>query len=66
MSILYLLIAYLVCGVLFAVPFLYRWIEKTDESSAGASWGFRLIILPGCIVFWPLLLRKYIIARKGN
>ncbi|HEX5171457.1 MAG TPA: hypothetical protein VFW11_19905 [Cyclobacteriaceae bacterium] len=55
---------YLIGGVLFAIPFLFRWIVFVDESAGGTSWLFRLLLLPGCIVLWPVLLRKYIKARK--
>lgn len=35
-----------------------------DEGAHGSGWGFRLIIIPGIVVFWPLLLRKWIAAVK--
>lgn len=66
MIILYIAAAYLILGILFAIPFLLRWITTVDESATGTSWKFRLTILPGCIVFWPVLMKKYITLRKGN
>jgi hypothetical protein len=47
-------------GVLFAVPFAFRGVERIDPSAKGASWGFRLIILPGAIALWPMLLRRWL------
>lgn len=55
---------YLVFGLLFAIVFVSKGVEKLDEGAHGASLGFRIIIIPGTMVFWPLLLRKWIKAAK--
>lgn len=55
---------YLLCGLLFAIPFVIKGVEKIDENAHGASIGFRIMIMSGTIVFWPLLLRKWISAVK--
>jgi hypothetical protein len=57
-------VLYLAAGVLFAVFFLNRGIQKIDTAAHGSGWGFRLIILPGIIVFWPVLLIKWIKAKR--
>lgn len=64
--ILAIIATYLGCGVLFAIPFVIRGADKIDEGTHGATWGFRLIILPASIVFWPLLLKKWISANKNK
>jgi hypothetical protein len=51
---------YLLSGVLFAIFFLRRGMQKIDAAVHGSSWGFRFIILPGIIVFWPVLLNKWL------
>ena len=51
---------YLLLGFLFAILFLSKGITKVDEAAIDSSWGFRLLILPGTICFWPVLLRKWI------
>jgi TM2 domain-containing membrane protein YozV len=53
---------YLAIGLLFALPFVIKGVTKIDEGAAGSGWGFRLIIIPGVIVFWPVLLKKWIKA----
>jgi len=54
---------YLICGLLFAIPFVYKGVTTVDpEGAKGASLGFRLIIIPGTMVFWPVLLIKWIKA----
>jgi hypothetical protein len=58
---------YLLCGVLFAIPFVVKGVQIIDPDGAHeAKWGFRVIIIPGTIIFWPLLLKKWIKAKKQN
>jgi hypothetical protein len=51
---------YLLSGFVFALFFVIKGVDRLDESAKGAGWGFRLIIIPGTMVFWPFLLRKMI------
>lgn len=60
MILLYVAITYLVLGLLFSVVFVTRLITELDESAKGSTWIFRLLILPGCIALWPVLLNKYL------
>ena len=56
---------YLVLGVLFVIPFLIKGLNKIDEGAHGSTISFKIIIIPGVIVFWPLLLKKWM-KRNGN
>ena len=58
-ALLTLLGIYLTCGLLFAVPFVLVGVNKIDPSAAHGSWGFRLLIIPGTLAFWPLLWRRW-------
>ena len=51
--------AYLIAGIVFTIFFQAKGLSKIDEGVHGSSWGFRIIIIPGCIVFWPVLLKKW-------
>jgi hypothetical protein len=51
---------YLVLGVCFVIPFLIKGLAKVDEGTHGSTIGFKIIIIPGVIVFWPVLLKKWI------
>ena len=51
---------YLVLGILFAVLFLFIRLEKSDPAAAGSTKGFKAIILPGVILMWPTLLKRWI------
>jgi hypothetical protein len=65
--ILTFLATYFLCGFIFAIIFIIKGIIKIDENARGSSIGFRIIIIPGAIVFWPLLLKKWLNAnRKKN
>lgn len=53
------LLIYLAAGFLFAIVFIIKGVTVIDKGATGSGWGFRLIIIPGTIVFWPLLLMKW-------
>ena len=50
---------YLALGLAFAIPFTLVGVKKIDPHAARGSWGFRLLIIPGAMTFWPLLLRRW-------
>jgi hypothetical protein len=56
---------YLLAGIVFTIFFQAKGLSKIDEGVHGSSWGFRIIIIPGCIVFWIVLLRKWIKHNKN-
>lgn len=53
---LYITYSYIVCGILYTGYFLLARLEKLDPDAGGAPWTFRLMIIPGCIILWPVLL----------
>jgi len=55
---------YLALGLGFAIPFLIIGVNKIDAAARGSGWGFRLIILPGTIALWPLLLWRWLSGAK--
>ena len=58
-ALLILLGGYLTCGLVFAIPFALVGVKKIDPHAAHGTWGFRLLIIPGTMAFWPLLLRRW-------
>ncbi len=54
-----LLGVYLLIGLIFALPFALGGVKKIDPHAAAGSWGFRLMVIPGTVAFWPLLLRRW-------
>ena len=57
---------YLLLGLVFYFPFVRKGIHQIDESTHGSSVGFYLIILPGTLAFWPVLLTKWLKASKQH
>ena len=55
--------AYLALGLLFAVPFAARWAGRLDSAARAGSPGFRVLIVPGAVLLWPLLLSRLFRAR---
>ncbi len=55
---------YLIFGFVFAFAFVIKGVKKIDESAQGSTVGFRVIIIPGVIVLWVLLLKKWLNANK--
>jgi hypothetical protein len=51
--------AYLLCGFLFALPFAFLGVRRIDPHAAHGFWGFRLLIIPGAMALWPILLRRW-------
>ncbi len=46
-------------GAVFGVAFILRGVDVVDPMARGAGWGFRVLILPGSTLFWPLLLVRW-------
>ena len=63
-TILIIVAIYLAAGLIFAIPFVLKGVTQIDEGAIGSKWGFRVIIIPGVMVFWPLLLKKWMKASK--
>lgn len=49
---------YLAAGFIFALLFVFRWVDQFDEQAKGASIGFRLLLIPASTLLWPYLLRR--------
>ena len=56
---LLLLGIYSAIGVLFSIPFAFIGAGKIDSTAAGGTIGFKLLIIPGAIAFWPLLANRW-------
>lgn len=55
--------SYLGLGLLFAITFVVRGVGQIDPQASHGTWGFRWLILPGCVAFWPLLAARW---RRGS
>jgi hypothetical protein len=57
---------YFICGFLFALAFVFKGARVIDEGAKDSTVGFKIIIIPASIVFWPLLLIKWIRVSKDQ
>lgn len=55
---------YLVMGAGFAIPFAARWSGRIDPVARDGTAGFRLLIIPGAILLWPLLTFRLLRSRR--
>ena len=53
--------AYIALGAVASVFIHLRVLAKLDSAAEGGSWGFRVLVTPGLIGLWPVVLYK---ARK--
>jgi len=53
-------------GILVALAFLWRGVGRLDPAAAGGSFGFRLMILPGTVALWPVLLWRWLATTRGR
>jgi hypothetical protein len=54
---------YVALGLVFAVAFVWVGVKRIDSQTVGTGLGFRILIIPGSVAFWPLLLRRW---ARGN
>lgn len=47
---------YLGLGLIVAVFFAVRGVNALGDAARRGTWGFRLAIIPGAMLLWPLLL----------
>ena len=61
-----ILFIYLIAGLLFGVWFLFWALPEQDTNAVGAGWGFRLMVFPCCLLFWPFVVLVYRTRRNGR
>jgi hypothetical protein len=58
---------YLLVGLVVAVLFFTRWLKDFDPSAKDGSGGFRVLVTPGIIALWPLIVMKvFMIGRRSE
>lgn len=58
------LAGYAALGALFALGFVTAGIGVVDPAARGSSVGFRILVFPGAVALWPLLMTLWI--RKSR
>jgi hypothetical protein len=57
---------YLAAGLAVGVPFVAWGVNRVDPVAAHAPLRFRLLILPGCAALWPIMIVKWLRARRSG
>ena len=50
---------YLIIGIIFSAVILIKGLSSLDPNAKSSGVGFKIIIIPGLIAFWPILWRKW-------
>lgn len=58
-----LVVFYLAAGLTFALVFAWRGAGAIDGNAGTGSLGFRLLIIPGAALLWPLLAPRWLARR---
>lgn len=59
------LAGYLGVGVMLAAP-LHVVLARLDPAARGAGLRFRLLITPGLVALWPVVVRRWRVAARGG
>ena len=51
---------YLLGGMVFGVAFAFKGARVVDPAAVEGTWGFKLLIIPGAAVFWPVLALRWL------
>lgn len=63
-GVLAVLAVYLAVGAICAAVIAVKGLERIDAGAQGMPWSARLLILPGLVALWPLMLMKCL-QQKG-
>jgi len=55
---------YLFAGLLFSAVFILFGVQRVDPDAKGRNPLFRLIIVPGLCVFWPLFVVRWVRGKQ--
>lgn len=58
--------SYWLVGVVFGLYFVVWGAARLDHDAEALTWPMRLILLPGSVILWPLLLGRLLELRKSK
>ena len=62
--ILWSLTIYLSWGFIFAIYFAVVGVKHIDSHAVHGTLGFRLLIVPGAVMLWPVLMRRWLAGHR--
>jgi hypothetical protein len=60
-AIVMVFVVYAAAGLVFAIPFVLRGVNSVDSAASTSGIAFRMIILPGVVALWPVMLKKWML-----
>lgn len=57
--------AYAIAGLIFALLFVTFLVKRVDSGAQGWAIGFRILIIPGVVAFWPMFAVR-LLRGKGH
>lgn len=57
--------AYAIAGLIFAILFVTLFVKRVDPGAQGWALGFRILIIPGVVAFWPMFAIR-LLQGKGH
>ncbi|MEL6328191.1 MAG: hypothetical protein AAFR38_00900 [Planctomycetota bacterium] len=60
--VLLLLGIYVALGLLAGLAFVLMGAARVDPATRGTGWAFKLLILPGCVALWPLMVGRWVMT----
>ncbi len=64
-TLVFLFYAYLLVGLVFAGWFVTFGVNRLDESMRHSPSGVRLLLIPGSVLLWVVLLKKCLTTHKS-
>ena len=61
-----IILIYLAVGLVFGIYFFIRGAAQIDNLIKDSKWTVRLLLVPGAIGLWPILLLKLRKTSKAN
>ena len=58
--------SYVAIGSILAAPLLAFGLPRFDPAVKGAPWTFRALVLPGVVALWPVLMHRWLNARRNR
>lgn len=65
-TVLQIAAAYLAIGLVFAVLFVAFGLRRVDPAAAEGPLRFKLLIAPGVVLLWPVMLVLWLIGRRAE
>lgn len=58
--------SYLIIGFVLGIAIILRGLNSIDPTTVGSPISFKLIILPGVVALWPMLIKRMINSPKHD